>query len=559
MRVPRYNAGETEVIRTPNVQVNPNAPIEAFGGGSTLLGTAQAAEGILKTGRDAVSEQKKQADDAVSMKVYDQLLQTKNDLLYNPKTGAMTRRGENALGVSEEYQGNFDKYAAEVEKTLSNDDQRIMFSRMKARVATDLNDNLQRHTYSEAEKLKVEIANSTMKSVTDDAVLNWHQPGKVDEAISMVKDIARQRAEADGLGDIAPQKEKEAASKVYAGIVDRMLATGDDLKAKEYYETVKTEMTAEDSKQILGSLKLGATRGEAQRVTDQITGKYQTLAEALAEAKKLPYGEVRDQVNSRIKEHFSDLKLGEEERERGNFDAASEIIEKSGGRGTIPPQLLAGMASAKREALEKRSAQLRAGIDPEPNSQAYYDLMRIASANPATFKKINLREYIGKITQAEMTQMIKDQTSKEGGTSKELDGYRTNQQIVEGTLKAMKINKDAEASKKFTDEVDRRVRLEAKEKGRQLNNEEVQRITDNLATSVTEVGEGSNPFSFDFWNGSRRLYEVDPTKQIEIDFESIPKIELDKIRAAMKKNGVTYTPERALQLYTNKLGQFRGR
>ena len=559
-RIPRADFGDTQSTRTPMPQVNPNAPLEAFGGGQSLLGTTQAAQNLVKGGQELVLEQKKQADDAASMKIYDQLLQHKNDLLYNPKTGAMNRKGEQAFGAAEEYQGAFDKYATALEQSLSNDEQRVMFQRMKSRVGGDLNDTLQRHTYSEAEKYKIEVANNTMKSVTDDAVLNWFQPGKVDESLEMVRGIAREQAKAQGLSELAPQKEREAASKIYSGVIDRMMATGDDLQAKKYFEKIKEEMTGADAVAVEKSLKVASTRGEAQRVTDQIiTTAGTNLGSALEEARKLPYGEVRDQVNQRIKEHFADKRMAEEEADRQNFDAASDIIENSGGRGTIPPQMLAGMPSAKREALEKRAAQLRAGIDPEPNSQAYYDLMRIAASNPQKFRSLNLREYIGKITQSEMTQMIKDQTSRDGAGSKELDGYRTNSQIVDTTIKAMGISKNEEAVKQFTDEVDRRTRLEAKEKGRALNNEEVQRIVDNLATTVTEVGSGGNPFSFDYWSGSKRLYQIERDKEIEISFDQIPPVELRKIREAMAKRKIPFSEKSALELYGNKLRQFRGR
>lgn len=540
-------------------QVNPNAPIEAFGGGQSLLGATQAAQNLVKGGQELVLEQKKQADDAASMKVYDQLLQHKNSLLYDPKTGAMNRKGEQAFGAAEEYQGEFDKYASSIESKLSNDEQRVMFQRMKSRVGGDLNDTLQRHTYSEAEKYKIEVANNTMKSVTDDAVLNWYQPGKIDESLEMVRGIARDQAKAQGLSDLAPQKEREAASKIYSGVIDRMMATGDDLQANKYFESVKKEMTAADVVKIEDSLKVAKVEGESQRVAAGIVGRAGNLGAALEEARKLPFGKVREEVNKKVKEHFADLRLANEEQERTQFDSASDIIENSGGRGTIPPQLLAGLPSAKREALEKRAAQLRAGIDPEPNSQAYYDLMRIASSNPQGFRRMNLREYIGKVTQNEMTQLIKDQTSKSGDGSKELDGYRTNAQIVDTTIKAMRINKDEEAVKQFTDEVDRRTRLEAKEKGRPLNNEEVQRIVDNLATTVTEVGSGGNPFSFDYWSGDKRLYQIDRDKEIEVSFDQIPQVELRKIREAMAKRKIPFSERSALELYGNKLRQFRGR
>ena len=544
--IPDY---ESQVAPTnaPALQVDQSAPIEAFGGG-------QAAAGLAAIGTTAgefekqFSEYKKQADNARVMAGFDQLTKAKNALIFDPTNGAMTKKGQDAATVVQDYGGQFNKAADDYQNQLTNDDQRAMFQRIRSKVGDELNQTLEKHTYTEVQSYNKEVIDSTIKTSVDDATLNFTDPGKIAASAQRVRDLAIKQANAAGIHDpeLVEERVRQQTSKVYVGVLQRMAdspeAAGD---AKGFFAGVQGQMTTEDREKIDNVLKVSGQAQESAQKADQIIKQHQDLPSALLAARELPPGELRQKVIANIKDFHADDRAAKEDFDRTRFDQASDIVENSGGRGRVPPTLLAGMASAQREKLEQRARDLRAGVTADKASPVYYNLMNTAGEKPDNFKRLNLNEYRGKITPEELEKMIGMQSDmKQGKTNLNLDQHRSASELISTTAAAVGVSRryDAEKYKMFEDATHRAITLETERQGnKKLSEEDTRRIVDQQARGITTG-----------WFGGigKRAYENFVT-----DVKDIPQEQLDQIKQAMKRNNVPYSDRAAMDAYFMSAGE----
>lgn len=550
--IPNYQ--RSNVTTEPQQQLaTPSTPgLEAFGGGAALAGF-QGARNLAGAAGEVIEQQKKQADDVMSQNAYAQALKEKNTLLYDPTSGAMTQKGANAIGTADKYRAEFDSRMDNIANSLQNDDQRNLFLKIRSRVGEDLGGVLERHVYDQSQKYQSEVEKSTMKAALDDATLNYFQPGKIDEAVTIVRDLARKQAAAQGLQDISAEKEKEATSQVYASVLDRMLATKDP-GARGFYLARQGDFTAEDRERLDKTMQTATTVQEASRNADQITGQYRDLGAAMKAARALPPGEVRDQTLNRVKDFFADQKLAEDERDRNRMDGAAEMILKSGGQAELTPQQLSGLKPAQIRELHEFRRQTLQGESAPQNSDAYLSLLQMSATDPAKFNQVSLGDYRSKIAPGQLSELAKAQNaSKAGESNPDVAGARGLQALITGNVQSMglRTKEDGDQIKAYTDEVFRRVHNKRIELGRKLTDDEAQSIADSMATPVTVVNR--------FWNSSTRLFAAPTDKSLKITVDDIPPQEMRKIREALVIEGKPYSDDAALLKYQLKIGQYRGR
>lgn len=539
----------------PNVRVADASNAEAFGAGQSSSQLNQAASNLITQVARIAGEEKRKADDIAATEAYAKTIQYKNNLMYDPKTGAMTKRGKDAFGVMDEYVGQFDKFTEDIEKNLGNDDQRALYQKIKAQHRTDLSTDLQKHIFMEGKKFDDETTESGLLVTREDAVLNFQNPGKVTQSIEMQKALIMSHAGRNGLpAEWVKAKTEDVTSKTHMAVVNRMLAQGDDLLASEYFAAVKDQFTGSDVTMMEKTLQEGQTRGESRRLADSIVSKVGSMTAALAEAKKIKDPKVYDATVDRIKDHFTLQKAAEAERVDRIYRRASNIIDDAGSIDAIPPADWDQFSVSEKAALKAYAKQKREGTDIVTDMPTYYALKDMASDpnTRADFLKMDLIRVQHKLSKADLKEFIDVQTKARDGENKTLDGWRTDQQIVDGALASMGIDpnkkSNAEVRENFRRQAEQLQMQKARQLGRPLNNDEMQDIVDNLKVKgITERG---------LWNTTKRLYELTPEdQQFEVDIKDVPGTERLKIIAAFKKHnrGQEPTESDILLWYTRKL------
>lgn len=562
MTIPTYQANEVAPQVSPTVREEASAPIEDFGGGQAAASAADAAGGLIRTTADLYTAQKKQADDAIGQDVYAKLTQKKNDLIYNPQTGAMTKKGQDALDLTNTTSQDFSDYADQVSSTLSNDEQRRQFDHFKRRVGDDLNTTITKYTYGESQNLQAQILGSTVKTAQDDASLNFHEPGKVEDSVGIIKGALTTSMKAQGMPqDVIDQHVNDAISSTYMGVIDRMSANGEDMQAKSYYDSVKDKITNKDNiLSIEKTLEAGSMRGESQRQSDKIYDDNDSLTGALEDAIEIKDPKLRDETIKRVKDRFSDDDQAKKADDEQRFNAASQLLEKTKSLDSITPQMMAAMPSEQKRKLEVRFTQLRDGIEPEANSATKYNLQTMAVTPELRdkFLGLNLQEYQHLVTKSELSGLMATQASmrkSDGEADDTIRGLRTKQQVITQTLTPLGISEkdNPEALLKVNRALDDQIaQFSADNKGKKATGKEVQSMLDDLLVNSKDPKAGV----FGMFN-TGPAYTQDPNAQLSVNVNDIPISEKNQIIKALKQRSIPVTDDKIEELYSRKINGMR--
>lgn len=564
-RVPRYEGGVREEGFQPG-SVSTQAPIEAFGGGREVDRAFSAGRGIIDDAQKLLIEEKRKADDVGSQEDYAAAATKKNALLYDPKSGAMNRRGKDALGTAGEYSEQFDKWAGEYEKGLPNEERRRMFNRIRTRERLELTGSLERHTFGEMKSFDDQTTESGLAVAAEDAVLNYQTPGKVQQNIDLQKAIITSHAARNGLpAEWVKLKTEGAASKTHSAVINRMLNNGQDRLAKEYFDANKAQITGPDASSMEKVLEEGTFRGESQRKTDDIIAKNTERKDALEATRSIEDPKLRDEVEKRVNSFFNQKKVVDAEQEERITQEATDIVEKTKDFDKIPAATVSELPLSMRTSLRRYADDLREGKKPATSWDTYYDLKTQASSasTQEKFLRTNLMAFRTQMADAEFKELVDIQTSlraKDGKADKELEGYRTSAQIVNDALASAGIDPtpkpgkaEAEQVALFRRSVDEQIMVQQRQTGKKATNDDVQRIVDNLMVKGTVPGSGF----LGFFQTKKRAFELKPGESIAIDKKDIPRGEVAKIEDALRRAGRPVTDDMVLELYNRKLQQGR--
>lgn len=553
--VPTYRAGRVGEAAVPNVRVNPNAaPIEAFGGGQGLENVNRAANNL----QDQLLEFKRNADQVAVTEADDKATRLRNTMFYDPKTGAMTKKGKDSFGLMDTYGSEYNKQLDDIENSLSNDAQKAMFRRKATQQKSDFDMLLQKHVLAESQAFDEQTSKSRVASAQNDAVLNYQDPSLVAQSISTQQETIMEAARRNGVApETAALMVKDSVSKTHSAIIDRMLGNGDDLDASAYYKNNKDQFMGDDIARVEKNLEEGSLRGESMRRSDAIMAKGMAMPQALEEARKIEDPKVRDATVSRLKDEYQMKRLAKEQAQSDVFDTAANIMERNRGQlneaGLPVPATMWGQLDLQgRNAIDSRAKQLREGKNATTDWEEYYNLKSMASSSATRdeFLKINLMIYRPKMADAEFKQLVDLQTSLRKGDEKQLNGYRTTNQIVSQTLRSIGVNpnpkpgsNDAQKAAQFQRLVDEQYQMMQDETGKKPTSADVQKIVDNL------VVKGEVPDTGWFWNDKKRVFELQEGESLMVNVEDIPKSDRQGIEKALATNHIPVTPENIEKAY----------
>lgn len=562
--MPQVPAGtsEQQIVRRqggPTARVSSNAPIEAFGGGASTAAVGRAATQLGEQALNIAREEKQKADDVATTEAYTKTVQLRNKLMYDPQQGAMNRKGKDAFGVGEEYGTQFQQAADEIESSLTNDEQRAMYKRIREQELRDLEGNLTRHTFQQAQAYEEETTQASLLTQREDAVMNYQDPAKVQQSLAMQKNLIMAQAQRNGASpEVIEARMKDAESKTHEAVINRMLANGQDMAASEYYKNVKPAMLGSDATQLERALEEGSLRGQSQRNAIAITTKNGDLSSALAAVDKIKDQKLQDATRERVKQRFSEREQAINYASEQAFRGAYSIAEKTRRKDDIPPDVWASMSPSQKSSIDAYLA--KDTIQTDWND--YYNLKTMASSTTLRdkFLTTDLLQYRHKLGDTEFKELVNAQAEAKKGDTKALDGFRNDQQIVNDSLAEAGIDptpksgsKDSKTVNQFRRRVDEEVAKRQQATGQKVSNEEMQGIVDGLMIKgITERGF--------FWDTEKHFFEIEKgvDKQFDFDVKAVPPAERQKIESALKAKGIEVTDDKVVGLYRRKLAGMVG-
>lgn len=540
--VPQYER-QVRDSALPAARITPSADLEAFGGGQSFQQATNAIQSY-------VLEEKKKADDIATTDAYAKAVQARNKLVNDPTQGLITLKGKNAIGASEKYGEMFNKEMDSIEGGLSNEDQRLVFRKIRQTQSLDFNNDVQRHVYGETQRYDQETTISAIAASKDDAVQNYMNPGKVTEAIKIQGALMDAFGARNGMPiELVEQKKREAISNTHADVINRMINSDQDKLAKAYFDEVKTALTGDDASKIEKVLHVGSLRGEAQRQEDTIIASSKSLTDGLEKARAIEDPELRDEVVSRIKTRFAEQKAIAEQTQEQNFQRAADILETTKSKNKIPASLWASLSLSERNAIDSRARQLVEGVSAKTDYSVYDKLSRSASNDPNGFSKINLLQYRSKLSDSDLEKFIDLQRSvrdKKTGWESKQDGFRTEYQIASGMAAKMKI-KD-ESKNDFYSAIESAKREFMDKNKREPQRAEFQKIVDDIAINKVFVSK----IGFDSEKPVYALTE-DERRKAYVPYKNIPQNAVSKIKQLAMNRGTKLTSEKVEQIYAASL------
>lgn len=384
--VPRYGVPEQRPAVRPAARVRPleslqpayatpaampisaNAPTDAF-----VLG----GEGAGKAARTLIAvyeEEKRKADQIALVEADGKLTSGSNNILYDPGTGAMNRKGKDAFGLPNEVLEQYDKLAADIGETLSTPEQRAAFQRLSTMRRVETERAVQRYTSGQIAAHDKEVTESLITSERRAAFNEFLDEGRINASIARQKAVLFDHAGRNGLPpEWVKAKTEEAESMTHTGVISRMLANNLDRAAKAYYELHKEGITGDQKAKVEKAIEEGSTLGESQRQADIIIGMGLGRGASADKAREIGDPKVRQETTKILNEHFSTKERAEKETEDKNYKTAANIVETSRTTAAIPPSIWAELPIPQRSSLEAWAKHLRGGTEPTTDDRAWLE------------------------------------------------------------------------------------------------------------------------------------------------------------------------------------------
>lgn len=218
----------------PSIQSRPlGAPQVQLVGPDTS--GAQVFQQAAHVGSALVNQEFERADTAAIMGAESQLTNTKLGLLYDPTSGAYTRKGKDALDITNSTLPQFDKHADDIASTLTNDRQKQQFQRIVMTQRGQLDQELNRYEYGQRNEYYDDQDNANISTSLNAAITQAGDPSQVAYQQSKGNLVIAMNGQRKGLPPEAIQASQlDFNSKVSVGVISAMAAK-DPVRAQQYY------------------------------------------------------------------------------------------------------------------------------------------------------------------------------------------------------------------------------------------------------------------------------------------------------------------------------------
>lgn len=510
-------------------------------------------------------DEKRKADSIAAMSADRQFGDLESALVYDPEGGALSKKGKDAFATIDTVLSEFDQKGSELIAALGNDDQKIAAKRMFDARRASVERTLQRHVAREREVFDQSETDAYLANSLEAAANNYTNPARIATELDRQEGAILAWAARNGVSsDVTKERLSGMTSKTHAAVIQRMLDGGAYKEAGEYLAANREDIQSDDAAAAEKLIRAQTLRGAAQDKADEILASTDSQREALKQARAIEDPEQRDEVVRRVNSRFAEQEAIEADERREVARAAFAVVEDSGSVDSIPVSVWDELDVDTKRALEIRSRQVRAGIEPVTDWDVYYDLKSQAS-DPTTavaYTERNLLTYRHQLSDAEFKELVGIQNALKAGrgrSDKVLQGYRTANQIVNDALSSVGIDSspkegsdDAKRVNQFRRRVDEEIVAYQTLTGKEATTDEIQRIVDQLML------KGSVPGAVwgDAWRTDKFAFEVQPGESFEItDIDEVPQAERSKIEEALRRRNMPVTESAILSLFNAKVAQ----
>lgn len=248
----------TRSIGAPQVQVAAEDSLAA----GLARPVAQVATQIWQKTQD-------DADTAALMEAESNLSQWQTNTLFNPDNGVYTRKGKNAIDITNQTLPQFQAQVDTISNSLTNDRQRERFSQIAKSQGARFNGELNRYEFGERQVFYKQAEDATLDAATQAAVAFYEDPQQVAFYQNKGTRVIAMQGERNGEApELTQQKALQYNSGINTAVIQRLMAN-DPIAAQRYYAKSYEGMTPDDQVKVTKLLgdsvrqQLGSQIGEA--------------------------------------------------------------------------------------------------------------------------------------------------------------------------------------------------------------------------------------------------------------------------------------------------------
>jgi hypothetical protein len=410
-----------------------------------LAEPASAAPAVAQFSRqvyEMAEAEKRRADENAVQAAQTKAIQARNRMTYDPKTGLLTRKGQDALKAGEDLLPAYDKAMDDLEGELANESQIAMFRQVRDKEKLEFEDRVTAHTFKEVQQLEADEFQAGVGTKIDDGILNYRQPGKVQGTKLALRSDILARAEKMGWGaDMTRQAMDAAVSQMHYGIVAREVTNGNYPEAENWYRQVKAskEVTGQDITRIEAMLKPAKAQHETRvqlEMVNAIADKYLLSYSDESVARQDMEAEYKDQpfLREAQAEFSRRFKERENQDQFATTDKAHRELEAAmAGRPVDPVTMSALPAKTRKKILEYAEGASRWGAaNISASGDAHIYLLKLAAEKPDTFMRTQLIDYgLEPDLLKEMRNLQLGMRNKDAKAQEELHGIVSQQERID--------------------------------------------------------------------------------------------------------------------------------
>lgn len=249
----------------PQVRVNPQ-----------MADNSGLQQGLADVGNVAVDlavKQREEADTTAVVGADTGLSKWTNDTLFNQQTGVYSRKGKNALDVTNTTLDAYDKQVQATLESLGNDTQRKRFQAIAAQRRESLNSKLNQYEYGQIQQYQNDTDEAALSTAVDTATLNFADPNEIGRQRQKAMAIVQSQAERNGWSpEQLQQAQTQISSRILSGAITRMAETNPG-QAKQYYEASKEGLDTRAQIGLSSTIEQAFRRQEAEARQRQIAAR----------------------------------------------------------------------------------------------------------------------------------------------------------------------------------------------------------------------------------------------------------------------------------------------
>ena len=190
------------------------------------------------------------ADNAALIEAESKLSNWKLQTMFAPESGVYSRKGQNALDITNQTLPQFDQQAEQIGSGLTNERQKARWQQVVASQRNGLNAELNRYEFGERQRYYDEADEASLNSATAGATAYYQDPGQIAYYQNKGARVVVANGQRKGLPqETIAQNVQAYNSRIATSVIERMMVD-DPLKAQQYYATAADVMTPDDQLKV---------------------------------------------------------------------------------------------------------------------------------------------------------------------------------------------------------------------------------------------------------------------------------------------------------------------